>query len=321
MVDTFSSLPIEDKLAYFERDMLYRAKPFLALARFGLKTNLPRRSGRQVNWRRMNQVSTATTPLTEGLTPVATNISLSEVTGTALQYGNYVLISDQIDMMAIDDIRRESNVMMGENAGQTVEEIIRAELLNGTNVLYPAGRSSRSTILSTDILTRAHVVRGTKALQVANARPFQGDRDDKGMGGVNMGYIHPYCWGDLQNDTTVLNAFIYSDPAKIWNYELPMLAGVAWYVSTKAPVFAGAGSGGANVYCTFIFAAQAFGIVAVAGGTAGGFESIAKDFGSGGTSDPLDQRATQGWKCMQLPKILNNTFMVRLESASNELAA
>ncbi len=40
---------------------------------------------------------------------------------------------------------------------------------------------------------------------------------------------------------------------------------------------------------------------------------ITKPLGSAGTADPLDQRATQGWKMNHVAVILNNAFMVRYE--------
>ena len=42
-----------------------------------------------------------------------------------------------------------------------------------------------------------------------------------------------------------------------------------------------------------------------------------KQLGSGGTSDPLNQRATAGWKAVKTAEILQNDFMVRIETGSS----
>ena len=53
----------------------------------------------------------------------------------------------------------------------------------------------------------------------------------------------------------------------------------------------GAGANGADVYSTLILADDAYGTTKVAGG---GLQHIVKPLGSGGSSDPLNQRATVG---------------------------
>jgi N4-gp56 family major capsid protein len=40
---------------------------------------------------------------------------------------------------------------------------------------------------------------------------------------------------------------------------------------------------------------------------------IVKQLGSAGTADPLNQRATQGWKATHVAEILSDLFMVRVE--------
>ena len=75
------------------------------------------------------------------------------------------------------------------------------------------------------------------------------------------------------------------------------------------------GEGGQNgnpVYSTVIIGKNAF-------GTAGDktAEIINKSLGSAGTSDPLNQRGTVGWKSYRFFKILEQTKMLRIESLAN----
>lgn len=68
-----------------------------------------------------------------------------------------------------------------------------------------------------------------------------------------------------------------------------------------------------DVHSTLIFGKDAYGIIDIGTGT-GNVQSIIKQFGSAGTSDPLDQRATVGAKIMAYAsKILNDNWIVRLE--------
>lgn len=74
-----------------------------------------------------------------------------------------------------------------------------------------------------------------------------------------------------------------------------------------------AGAEGRDVYATLIFGANAYGVTKVSGL---GLEHIYKPLGSGGTSDPLNQRATAGWKASKTAVRLVEEYMVRIESTS-----
>ena len=58
---------------------------------------------------------------------------------------------------------------------------------------------------------------------------------------------------------------------------------------------------------------NAYGVTEVTGG---GLQHIVKQLGSSGTADPLNQRATVGWKAIKVAEILVDAFMVRVESSS-----
>ena len=75
----------------------------------------------------------------------------------------------------------------------------------------------------------------------------------------------------------------------------------------------GAGAGGADVYSTLIMGADAYGTTEVTGG---GLQHIVKQLGSGGTGDPLNQRATCGWKATKVTELLVPQYIVRIETTA-----
>ena len=81
-----------------------------------------------------------------------------------------------------------------------------------------------------------------------------------------------------------------------------------------------AGAKGRDVYSTLIFGADAYGVTEVTGG---GLRFITKQLGSAGSGDPLDQRATAGWKAIKVAERLVEQYMIRIESAStfNDIGA
>ncbi len=74
-----------------------------------------------------------------------------------------------------------------------------------------------------------------------------------------------------------------------------------------------AGAEGRDVYATLILGDNAYGTTQLGGE---GLRHIVKQLGSAGTSDPLDQRATVGWKANKVTVRLVEAFMVRIETAS-----
>ena len=99
---------------------------------------------------------------------------------------------------------------------------------------------------------------------------------------------------------------LYTDSTK------SMIASVS--CEDNAVIYPGeAGAMGRDVYATMVFGENAYGTTEITGG---GLELIVKQLGSAGTCDPLNQRATVGWKATKVTVRLVEAFMVRIETAS-----
>lgn len=85
-------------------------------------------------------------------------------------------------------------------------------------------------------------------------------------------------------------------------------------VADNAVIYPGeAGAAGRSVYSTLFMGANAYGVTEISNG---GLQHIVKQLGSAGTSDPLNQRATAGWKATKVAERLVEQYLVRVESAS-----
>jgi N4-gp56 family major capsid protein len=69
-----------------------------------------------------------------------------------------------------------------------------------------------------------------------------------------------------------------------------------------------------DVYATLIMAADCCGVSPLSGKA---MESIIKPLGSAGSADPLEQRSTVGWKATTTTTILNQTWMLRIETLAS----
>lgn len=74
----------------------------------------------------------------------------------------------------------------------------------------------------------------------------------------------------------------------------------------------GGGANGRDVYGTLILGENAYGVTEVSGG---GLQHIVKQLGYG--DDPLNQRASCGWKAIKVAERLVEEYMIRLESTSS----
>lgn len=74
------------------------------------------------------------------------------------------------------------------------------------------------------------------------------------------------------------------------------------------------GASGKDVYATLVFGDNAYGTTSIEGG---GLEHIVKQLGSSGADDPLNQRATVGWKASKVSVRLCEAFMVRIETLAS----
>lgn len=310
MVDTLTTQPLEQANIY-DRELLYRARQAQVFYDAGQKKNIRRNDGNTIRWRRFNSLGVNTNTLTEGVTPTSTALSLTEVTATVAQYGAYGEVSDMLDLVGIDPVIMEATSVFGQMAGESIETVAVNVLAAGTSVIYATG-SSRGSQAATNVITVAMIRKAIRNLDRNNTLRFSGGSDNSKVGQGNyMAFLHPSSVYDLKQDTEWKTMQQNIRPELLFNGSVGMVEGCQIIQSTLAPVFTGQGSGGADVYGTIVLGQHAFGVVDTAG--TGKFNTYVKQLGSGGTSDPLDQRATIGWKSVFVSKILNDNFMVRLE--------
>lgn len=299
-VTTDSNLSAEMK-TYYDKNLIENAKPNLVHAQFGQKRVVPKGAGKSVEFRKYDPLPVATTPLTEGVTPDGKKLKVSTVTANLNQYGDYVAISDMLELTAIDNNILEAQDILGDQAGRTLDTVTREIINGGTNVQYAGGKAARTALTTADVITDADVKKAVTTLKNGLASRINGSY---------VAIIHPNVAYDLMSSALWEDVKKY-DPKDLYEGELGRLFGVRFVESTEAKVFM---QGEVKVYSTLFIGQNAYGDVDLSGAA---LETIIKQKGSGGTADPLDQRSTVGWKAAKTAAILTEAFMVRLESCSS----
>ena len=308
-VTSDSGLSNEMKTFYSDY-LIDMAEPNLVHDQFGQKHPIPKNGGKIIEFRKYDSLPKALTPLTEGVTPNGQKLSMSVITSNVQQYGGYIELSDILLLTAIDNNLVQATKLLGSQAGRTLDTITREVLNGGTNVQYAEGQvTARNALVGgqasgNHYLTVDAVRRAVRFLKVMNAPKINGNY---------VGIIHPDVSYDLMSDPKWVNVKTYSDPDGIYEGEIGKIEGVRFVETSEAKVFEGAGASGVDVYSTLILGADAYGVTEITGG---GLEHIVKQLGSAGTADPLNQRATAGWKATKTAERLVEQYMVRIETAS-----
>ena len=287
-----SSLSPEMKIFYSDY-LIDNAIPKLVHDQFGQKHPIPKNGGKTIEFRKYSPLPKLLTPLTEGVTPDGQTLTVTTLEATVAQYGGYITLSDVLLLTAIDNNLVQATKLLGNQAGATLDTITREVLNGGTNVIYAGGVASRAALA--DNLTVEDIKKAARALKTQNAEK---------IGDSFVAIIHPDVAYDLTNDPKWEAVKTY-DPKDWYEGEIGRIGGVRFVETTEAKIFDG------GVYSTLVLADNAYGVTEIEGG---GLEHITKQLGSAGTADPLNQRATVGWKAIKVAERLVEQFMVRIES-------
>ena len=298
-----NNLSVEMKTFYSDY-LIDLVGPMLVHDQFGQKHPIPKNGGKTIEFRKYSPLSKALTPLTEGVTPDGQALDVSALTSTVSQYGGWIQLPDMLLLTAIDNNMVEATRLLADQAGRTLDTVTREVLSGGTNVQYYDGSvASRSALTASNKLTVDCIFRAVRALKAQNAKPIDGSF---------VGIIHPDVAYDLMRSSEWIDLHKYTDNVEnVYNGEIGKIAGVRFVETTEAKIFAKGGASGIDVYSTLILGANAYGITEVTGG---GLEHITKQLGSSGTADPLNQRASVGWKAVKTAERLVEQYMIRIET-------
>jgi N4-gp56 family major capsid protein len=311
-----STSALSAKMAvYYDRMMLDRLRAELVFHKFGQSKNLPKNSGKIVQWFRRTDLAGGSagstdptfTALTEGTIPTAIGLSATSISAQLSQYGNFTQTSDLIQMTSIDDEIEAAVDTLSWQAQQTVDGLDRAALDAGTNVKYGGGKSALSATAAGDVLSGGEVRKGVRALKVVNARPYDG--------GLFVWIIHPNNSYDLQGDTASggwVNANTYVATTDVENGEIGKFGGARFIETTQVTSTTTGTSGSAAVYSTHLLSQGALGVVDFDGGV----HVYVKKSGDQDTSNPLNQFATVGYKLTYANKMLDENRQVTYKVGS-----
>ena len=313
---------------YVDRALLKRAQQNNILGQFGQAKTIPTKSTKSIVFRRYNRLPPATTPLQEGVTPTGKTLTKTDIMTTLQQYGDFITITDVVLDTHTDPILQESQDILGDQAGDTWDVLRFGVLKAGTNVLYANG-TTRATV--NNVFTRDQLRTAVRILKKQLAKPITNiikAGPNIGTSPIPKAFVL-VCHSDAQPDFERLGTDW--KPVQQYASSMGLIEGEAGSVGEIRVVFDNnmtpwADSGttastnstlstsgtNSDVYPMLLLGADAYGTVALAGKNAvATFVNNPKSI----TGDELAQRGSVGWKGYTSTVILNDAFMLRLETA------
>jgi N4-gp56 family major capsid protein len=311
---------------FYEQRLLTRAVPRFVHGRWGKMASINKFGSYEL--RKYSGLSAITSALTEGATPgeqAAPALTLTTI--TPLFYGSYLRWTDELELTSMDPLITEMSSILGEQAGLSADTLIRNTLTDGATVDYSGTATSRVTVDAPQhYVTYADFIKQYALLQGANALPIEGSD--------YVVIVHPDTYATLMLDPVFVALFVQeTSDSPIRSGYMGRILNCRVYVSSNAREYADGGVGGTtDVYSMLFIGMESHGYMGFANLApdlmdAGGdgysnntgkqvkpVEIIVKQLGQG--DDPLNQRATVGWKMALATSVLNSTWIRNLEHAT-----
>ena len=235
------------------------------------------------------------------------------------QYGDYTILTDKVQLVTEDNVIKEATDVLGEQGGQSIDQVTRDVMVAGTAVRYANAVAARVNVAS--VILEADLKSAIKTLKGQNAKMFTTTLTGSvkvGTAPIRKAYVainHTDTTETLEGITGFKGTEEYASQTLVDMNECGAYKNIRFVETTHGKVFAGAGAAAVDVYATLVMGKDAYGTVSLRGQK--NIQTIIKPLGSAGTADPLNQRASVGWVAWTVTKILNDNWMVRIESAES----
>jgi N4-gp56 family major capsid protein len=252
---------------------------FLVVGQFAKTEKLEKGAG--VTWTatRFNRLPLPFAPLSEGVPPTGQQLTISQVTGVALQWGDKVTTTDVANVTTMFDLIEQSKKYLGIQVAELMERNIFSVLMGGTQVNYVNQAGARASLAAGDVLDTTTVSRTQSDLENLGAPTYNGQLEpivrrepEHGARAASVGPMRsehyvavasPLVLNDFRQNPTFVNAMSYSDVTKLYTGEVGYWSNIHFTKSNILPRWVGnattgtptAGTSGSlatNTYYTII---------------------------------------------------------------------
>lgn len=308
MAATDSTAVAADLQTYFSKRLLDIAGRDIVLTDAAYKEDIPANSSKTISFTQYSRLAIPGSTLTDGTPPTDTQLSPSALTATVDQWGAFVTLTDLAVLTVKHPLVQEATYLLGEQAAETIDSTVNGVLAAGTVVQYANGKTARTALGNSDVMTAAEIRKAVVTLQKYGARRVNAGNkfsNNATAGKYYILYVDPSVAMDILADTEFRNANQYNNDA----LKAGKVLGTWYQTMVVTSNLISTVSSTVTVHLSYMVGRNAYAVTNL---------QHLKTFmeGPGGVSDPLHQKRTIGWKVAFKAARLNENFMVRIESGS-----
>jgi len=301
---------------YYVREFIEIAQPELVYEMFGTPKNIPNNSSNTIKFNKVSELATLEdSPLTEGVTPTEQQFTLTRIETSIDQYGGFATTTDRLTEESINGLTSEFTTRIGEQAGKTMNKVERDDLLGGTNVRRTGGVADIDLITASGVGTADldYIFLAFKQEHVKPFRPMTSGSPNTGTQPMRETYpvtVPVEAAPLLKAMTGFVATPDYASQRPTWMNEYGSYEQFSFILDTEANIETNGAGTPQLIAQSLVFGKDAYHYTTIG---AKDVELIIKELGSAGTADPLNQRATIGWKAKKGCVIVQQTYMFRFE--------
>ena len=304
-----------------------------------------------VKWRRIENLAPATTALGEvtgtaafGMGRNAVQATVTDVTAAIAKYGNWILVTEELDLFNVNTRAAQLLDTLGANSGESLNILARDVFDAATNVRYAGTATANTNVVTAislnDIKYTVNQLNRQSAMKFTSMGTGSRNIGTSPIREAYYGIVHPDVEEDIRSMTGFISVEQYGGYTSTEPGEFGTVAGVRFSTTEIAPISTGAGTttatgfrGSTNilndVYSTFIYGKEAVGTVGLGenhtkeiymmGERVPAIQIINKPLGSAGAGDPFNEIGSLAWKAWFAGKILNESWIWKIRSLSADL--
>ncbi|OGW44456.1 MAG: N4-gp56 family major capsid protein [Nitrospirae bacterium RBG_13_41_22] len=312
------------------KKLLERGQHMMVTERFGMIDPQPKNSTDTRKYRRYHSLPRASAPLADGISVKGRKLSFTDVSMTLQYYGDAVIETRKVKDTHEDPVLNEITKILGEQAGETIEELRINYMKAGSNVFYANGAATRAATnsppLAGDFKKIYRSLKANKAKEISEIISASAKISTEPVESAYFVMGSTYLDADIRKMTGFIPSTHYADSSKRLPGEIGKVDQFRFVLTSMFdPWEAGgtdnsgstyltnltAGTGYPDIFPMIVVAQDAYAIVPLQG-----FESIELTVVNPGTPTKDDMHGQIGfasWLTSQTGGILNQAWLVRYE--------
>jgi len=311
---------------FYMRQFLEVLGPELMYDKFGDMVAIDPNNSNTIVANKVAKLSTLeSSPLTEGTTPSEQTFTLTRIEQSINQYGGFARTSDRLSEESVNGITTEFTTRIAEQGAETMNLVMRDDLLGSTNVRRSGAAATIDDIGPGDGPTVADFTYMWEAFKAEKVRPWAPmTKGSPNTGTQPIAEAFPMIVPvearsllealDDTNGNAFENVYTYAGQIEVWPHEIGRFKEFRFIVDTEAEIANNSNGTPQKVARCLCFGkgveGKAYKTTTIGNSN---MELIIKPLGSSGTADPLNQRASVGWKAKKGAFVTQPTYMFRYE--------